>query len=79
MLQLIIDLLGQLAIIPDGHKVLTDARQEDGLTDVEFMNIICTIAMNNENTSLTNQLVDILSQSIYEKKELGISGNDIIE
>jgi hypothetical protein len=40
------------------HQFLLNHRQHDVLSEIEPMEIICIIAIKEENASFTNQLVD---------------------
>jgi hypothetical protein len=58
MFQLITDLLSQLMMTANDHQFLLNPRQHDVLTEIQLMEIICIIAIKEENASFPNQLVD---------------------
>jgi len=58
MFQLITDLLSQVMMTANDHQFLLNHRQHDVLTEIELMEIICIIAIKEENASFINQLVD---------------------
>jgi hypothetical protein len=43
------------------HQFLLNHRQHDVLTEIELMEIICIIAIKEENASFINQLVDAVT------------------
>ncbi|CAF1341879.1 unnamed protein product [Rotaria magnacalcarata] len=78
MLQLIIDLLGQLTMATDGYEPMLHALEENILSYNEFMEMVCAAAVHEKNDLVMNQLADILDKVAFEKQTLVFIENKIL-
>ncbi|CAF1931253.1 unnamed protein product, partial [Rotaria magnacalcarata] len=62
MLQLVIDLLGQLTVTTDGHDLLSNALERNILEYDELVEMVCSSAIREDNDVTVNRLADLLAE-----------------
>ncbi|CAF1643630.1 unnamed protein product [Rotaria magnacalcarata] len=70
MLQLVIDLLGQLTVTTDGHDLLSNALERNIVEYDELVEMVCSSAIREDNDVTINRLADLLAEVTLEKKNL---------
>ncbi|CAF3323696.1 unnamed protein product [Rotaria socialis] len=61
---------GQLAVTTDGHDLLSNALERNILEYGELVEMVCSLAIREDNDVTVNRLADLLAEVALEKKNL---------